>query len=234
MLGVLSDLGAFVLHRPELETLVEIRTGEARQESNLRIVQRLPVDVEDFTVLNVHKIGIRTPARFAYEQLLRWSGDCPYWPNRLATVESMDGGREHIRVLLVGGVTRAIRRWVGTFATDFGTLFRLTALKLQHVPPPSEFDNARYLLYQCSGGYPIGVMCLYVRSPIPELAEVEEAQFFFAVSFNFYGKKDWPGIGLVQAVWQWLHNRVTGNVMVRFKRLCEAEFQEMTNGSQPR
>lgn len=231
MLGALSDLGAFVLHRPELETLIEIRTEEDRQESNRRIVQRLPIAVEDYTVLNVHRVGIATPARFAHEQLLRWSGDSPYWPNRIATVESMDGGREHIRVLFLGGVTRAIRRWVGGFAPEFGTLFRLTALKLQHVPPPTESDNARYLLYQCTGGYPIGVMCLYVRSPISELGETEEAQFFFAVSFNFYGRRDWPGIRLVNAVWERVHNRVTGNVLVRFKSLCEAEFREMTGGS---
>lgn len=230
MFGVVSDLRRFVFHRPEIETLVEIRTEEERQDSNLRIVQRLPIDVEDYAVLNVHKVGIRTPASFAYEQLLRWTGDSTYWPNRLATVETLDRGREHIRVLFVGAVTRAIRHWLGRTAPEFGTLFRLNAIKLQHVPPPSEFDNARYLLYRCSGGYPIGVMCLYVRSPIPDLGEVEEAQFFFAVSFNFYGRRSWPGVGLVQSVWEAVHNRVTGNVLTRFKRLCEAEFQDMTSG----
>jgi hypothetical protein len=229
--GVFSDLGAFVFHRPELETLIEIRTEEERQESNERIVQRLPIDVEDYAVLNVHKVGIRTPARFAYEQLLRWTGDSTYWPNRLATVETLDRGREHIRVLFLGRPTRVIRHLVGGIAPEFGTLFRLTALKLQHVPRPSEFDNARYLLYQCSGGYPIGVMCLYVRSSIADLGEIEEAQLFFAVSFNFYGRRNWPGAGLVQAVWELFHNRVTGNVLIKFKRLCEAEFREMTEDS---
>jgi len=233
VLGVVSDVRRFVFHRPEIDTLIEIRTEEERQDSNQRIVQRLPIDVEDYAVLNVHKVGIRTPARFAYEQLLSWTGDSTYWPNHLATVETLDRGREHIRVLFVGRVSRAIRRWVGGVAPEFGTLFRLTALKLQHVPPPSEFDNARYLLYQCSGGYPIGVMCLYVRSPIPDLGEIEEAQFFFAVSFNFYGRRNWPGVTLVRAVWEFVHNRVTANVLTRFKGLCEAEFLEMTEGSHP-
>jgi hypothetical protein len=231
VIGLLSDLRAFLLHRPELETLVEIRTQEERLDSNRRIVQRLPINVEDYSVLNVHKVGIRTPAVFAYEQLLRWTGDSTYWPNHIATVESVERGRERVRVLFVGGATRALRRWMKGIAPEFGTLFRLTAIKLQHVPPPSEFDNARYLLYECSGGYPIGVMCLYVRSPIHDLNEIEEAQLFFAVSFNFYGRKRWPGINLVRAVWELIHNRVTANVLVRFKRLCESEFRQLTEVS---
>lgn len=233
MLGVLSDVRRFILHPPEIDTFLEIRTEQQRHDSNLRIVQRLPIDVEDFTVLNVHQVGITTPARFAYEQLLRWTGDSTYWPNHLATVERLDRGLEHIRVLFVGGATRVIRRWFGRIAPEFGTLFRLTAIRLQHVPPPSEFDNARYLLYRCSGGYPIGVMCLYVRSPILDLGEVDEAQLFFAVSFNFYGRRWWPGVRLVQSVWERVHNRVTANVLSRFKRQCEAEFLEITEGAPP-
>jgi len=228
MPGVLSDLRRYIFHRPEVSTQVEIRSPEEREESNLRIVQRLPISVDRYRVLNVHRVGIRTPVAFALHELLRWSDDPPYWPNHIATVETLDGGFERMRFLLCGPWTAQIRRLIAGFAPNFGTLFRMRLLRFQDVPPPGEPDNARYLLYECSGGYPIGIFCIYLRSRIDELDEVEETQFFFTVSFDFYGRRDWLGVRLTDSVWQRIHNRVTANVLVRYQQHCEVEFQKLT------
>jgi hypothetical protein len=87
------------------------------------------------------------------------------------------------------------------FGPRFGRLFRLTIRKRQSVPDPTNFDNARYLVFECSGGYPIVIM---------------------AVGFNFYGRRDWPRIGIVNRAWEAIHNRVTGNVLNEFKHDCES------------
>jgi hypothetical protein len=230
MAGVLSDLRRYVVQTPEVSTLVDIRSPEEREESNRRILQRLPISVDQYRVLNVHRIGIRTPVAFALDELLRWSDDPPFWPNHLATVDNLHGRFERIRFLLCGRWTDSIRRLLDKHAPDFGTLFRMRLLRFQDVPPADEPDNARYLLYECSGGYPIGVFCIYLRSRIAELAEVEETQFYFTVSFNFYGRQEWPGVRAMDAIWQRIHNRVTANVLVRFRRHCETEFRAMTDG----
>jgi len=65
--------------------------------------------------------------------------------------ELVDGDLRNIRMLLFGRLRRTygdIRRFLGD---DFGTLFWLTALRFQSLPDPVNFDNARYLLYRCSG-----------------------------------------------------------------------------------
>lgn len=51
------------------------------------------------------------------------------------------------------------------FGLKFIPLFNLDALKFQHLPGPSD-DNARFLLFESSGGYPIGIFTMYVRSSI--------------------------------------------------------------------
>lgn len=71
---------------------------------------------------------------------------------------------------------------------------------------------------------------MYARSAVESLAEFEQTQLFLAVSFNFYGRDK----GLVPSVmhkgWQGIHNRVTSNVMNRFKRLFEAKFASLKAG----
>ena len=59
-------------------------------------------------------------------------------------------------------------------------------------PSPSDLDNARYVLYKCRGGYPIGIFSVYVRSSIAQEGETEATQVFMVVGFNFYGREDWP------------------------------------------
>jgi hypothetical protein len=230
---VLGDLRAFFVHRPEIPTLIDFASAAEREDYSQRIIQRLGISTGLYSVLNIHRVGIRAPVKFVHEELLKWAGESSFWPNQVATVEAIDGSREHIRILVFGHLTRTLRRWCRGFAPNFGTLFEMEALKFQHVPHSSDFDNARYLLYQCSGGYPIGVFCIYVRSPIADQGEREETQLFFSVGFNFYGKNEGSRIWMLRPIWEKVHNRVTANVLNRFKQDCEAEFQKFLEGREP-
>ena len=105
----------------------------------------------------------------------------------------------------------------------------MTALNIQKTPAHFDFDNARFLLYECSGGYPIGVFSMYVRSSIPERGEKEMSQLFMMVGFNFYGSEKLSKLNIVNNPWQAIHNRVTSNTMCRFKQLCEWRFEKFVN-----
>jgi hypothetical protein len=101
-------------------------------------------------------------------------------------------------------------------------LFELKALGIKKVPDKFDTDNPRYFVYDCSGGYPIGILAIYIRSSIPEMGETGKSQLFFGVSFNFFGKKEWQEKRkLVNILWEWVHNRVTANVLNRIKQLSE-------------
>jgi hypothetical protein len=108
----------------------------------------------------------------------------------------------------------------------------MKALKFQELPDPWDFDNARYLLWECSGGYPIGIFSAYVRSPIAERGEGEQSQLFLVVGFNFFGRQDWPRIRLVSKLWEKIHDRATANILNRFKQVCEMRFQQVLEGKQ--
>ncbi len=227
--GVISDLAHFFFQRPKVRTLVRTDSETARTEYTRRILQRLPIDVANYSILNIHQIGIDAPVTLVFEEVLQWDGDSPCWPNHVATVESIDGSRESIRILAFGQWTRRLRESGSWLGSNFGILFRLTKLRSQTRPDPANFDNARYLLYRCSGGYPIGVFCIYVRSPLESLGETEKAQVFFAVSFNFFGRQpNWFTRAITQ-IWGRAHNRVTSNVLNRFQQLCEADFESLKN-----
>jgi hypothetical protein len=105
---------------------------------------------------------------------------------------------------------------------------------IRSVPAEGDLDNARYLLWDCRGGYPMGIFAVYARSPVTELHEVESTQLFFAVGFNPHGRKFLAGIHPVRRMWETVHNRVTSNVLNRFKQLCEEEFSgELEGGEVP-
>jgi hypothetical protein len=211
---------AFFLHRPERRTLIEFATAEERRAYSYRILQRLDIDPEAYSVLNVHRIGIDAPVSYVFNELLRWSGEARCWPNHIATVDPFDEALRHIRIRPLG--LGAPGRWSWLRVPP---LFDLDAIKFQRVPTEGEMDNARYLLYACSGGYPIGFFAMFVRSPIEAQGEVEAAQFFMGVGFDFYGKKRGWLFRPVDRFWEAIHNRVTGNVLIRFKQLCEWSFQ---------
>ena len=110
-------------------------------------------------------------------------------------------------------------------SSSLGSRTRIKTLAKQTID-----DNARFLLYDSSGGYPIGIFTMYVRSSVEERGEVGKSQLFFAVGFNFYGKESRPKIGIINKIWESIHNRVTGNVLNRFKQLCEWRFQRIQDG----
>lgn len=224
-----SDLAGFVVHRPNIPTHVAVESESSREDYTLRIAQRTGVDVSRFSILNIHRIGIEAPVEVVFEEVERWSGVSRCWPDHLATIEPTPGEQDGFRVVLLGhtGIVRLLRRRLGPRT---GTLFRATVVETRRVPDALDVDNARFFLWNCSGGYPIGVFSIFVRSGIPDRGEKEPTQMFFAVGFNPYGQAFLAKIGPVRRVWQAIHDRVTSNVLNRFKELCEDSFLEMTNG----
>lgn len=220
---LLSDLRQFVLVRPAVPTLVRCSSEDERRNYEQRIAQRLGIRVDEYGILNIHRIGIAAPVQYVFRELLEWDAGCAFWPNHLAAVERRDGGLEHVRVHLLGRVGRK----TGRLGLEKPPLFEMTALELREAPALGDVDSARYLLYRCTGGYPIGIFAIYVRSSIPAQSEREQTQVFFIVSFNPHGRKEWSRRHLVTRMWERIHNRVTSNVLNRFKRLCEWRFEEM-------
>jgi hypothetical protein len=220
-----SDIRSYFLIKPEIKTLVKYKTLEAREKYSQRILQRLNVDVTDYTVLNIHKIGIEVPARYVFEELLHWNGRSKYWPNQIARVKRINGDLENI-LIYTFGIEKIRWGWFKSKEFNITPLFNMTALKFQHTPPSSDDDNARYLLYKCSGGYPIGIFTLYVRSSISEYNEKEKAQLYSLVAFNFYGEKKWFHNHIIFWRWEKIHNRVTSNILNRIKVIFEKKFND--------
>jgi hypothetical protein len=216
-----------VLRGPVIPTLVEFTSRAEREDYSQRIMQRLNIDVDQFAILNIHRIGIDAPVTFVFEQLSTWNARSSWWPNRIARLEAASRRLEHIRVFFLGRKKYLLGLKTPLFGLNVIPLFEMHALRIQQVPDTLDFDNARYMFYRCSGGYPVGVVIAYVRSPIAARGEPDQTQFFFAVGFNFYGKQDWPETHLINSIWERIHNRVTANVLNRFKRECEARFRKV-------
>ena len=227
--GILSDIRYFFLHKPPIPTLIEFSSEAEKEDYSHRIMQRIGIDINQYSVLNIHRIGINIPVRNAFEELLHWDGDSTCWPNHIASVDRLDGKLEHIQIFLLGRRKYPLGFKNGFFGLKFIPLFNLDAKRFQHLPGFSD-DNARYLLYDSSGGYPIGIFTMYLRHAIPERGETEQTQLFLAVGFNFYGKEYKPNINIVNKIWEKIHNRVTTNVLTRFKQLCEWRFQRIQDG----
>jgi hypothetical protein len=189
-------------------------------------MQRIGINVNDYAVLNIHKIGIDVPARYVFEELLKWDGDPACWPNHVATVELISEQLNHIKIFLLGR-KKSLFGLNSLFGYNFVPLFQMEAERIQTSPAISDVDNARFILYRCRGGYPIGIFAVYVRSSIAEQGEKEKTQFFLVVAFNFYGEKHWSNMNLINKIWEKIHNRVTSNVMNRLKQLCEWRFQQL-------
>ncbi len=227
--GILSDIRSFFFHRPAILTLIEFSSEAEKEDYSHRIMQRIGIDVTKYSVLNIHRIGIHVPVRYVFEELLYWDGDSTCWPNYIAAVDRLGGRLERIQIFWLGRKKYPVGFKNGLFGLKFIPLFSLDAKKFQHLPGLSD-DNARYLLYDSSGGYPIGIFTMYVRSAIPIRGETEQSQLFLAVGFNFYGKEHELGINIVNKIWEKIHNRVTANVLNRFKQLCEWRFQRIQDG----
>ena len=223
--SIWSDLWSFLVKRPAIQTILRSDTPDEREDLSDRILQRLGVGVNTYSVLNLHKIGIEVPGRFIFDELMTWDNDSVFWPNQIARVKRVNQNLDRIELHFLG-VDRLFAHDSGdTTGIRIPPLFRLTKLKPMRAPHTGDMDNARSLLYTCSGGYPIGIFSLYVRSSIAELGETETSQLFFMVAFDFYGKKGWFYTRVIGKIWEAIHNRVTGNVMNRIKELCESSFQ---------
>jgi len=227
--GLLDDLKYYLFYRPRIPTRVAIDSPETRREFEARIMQRIGIRVERFTVLNIHRIGIEAPASLVFEELTRWGADAQFWPNHLAAVERREDSLAHMRVLLLGMNELPFGLGEKVFGLRVVPLFRLHALRIQRNPVVDQ-DNARYLLYESGGGYPIGFLALYVRSRIPTQGERAMSQLFFVVGFNFYGRRDWAQARPLRRLWEVVHDRVTANVLNRFKRISEAHFETLRGG----
>jgi hypothetical protein len=228
--GVLSDIRLFLVNRPAIPTRVHSDTRPEREDHSQRILQRLGIDVSQYGVLNIHRIGVAAPARLVFEELRRQTVIETCWPRHLAALQPMDDGFEHVRVFLLGRRERLFGLRSGFLGLDFIPLFKLDILKVQDCPSPTEVDNARFLLYSCSGGYPIGILGIYVRSSIPAQGEAEQSQVFFVVSFDFFGRKGWLVTSVVKRLWERIHDRATANMVNRFKGLSEARFDALREG----
>ena len=227
--SLVSDVAGFVLQRPEIATPVAVESDSWREDYTLRIAQRTGVDVSVYSILNIHRIGIEAPVEVVFEEVERWNGGSSCWPDHLATIEGVPDEQDGFRVIVLGH-TR-ISRWLRKhFGRRTGTLFRAAVAEARRVPDVQDVDNARFFLWNCSGGYPIGVFSIFVRSAIPERGETEPTQMFFAVGFDPFGRAALAKIGPIRTAWQFVHDRVTSNVLNRFKRMCEDSLHDLQQG----
>jgi hypothetical protein len=228
--NVFSDIRYFFFNNPPKATFVKFKTFQDRLNIRESIMQRIGMDAGKYEVLNVHKIGVDAPANYIFDELMNWNGDSTCWPNHIAKVDRINDRIENIQILPFGRKTYPFGIKNGIFGFNFIPLFSLNAQKIQTVPDSVEADNARYLLYNCSGGYPIGFFTMYVRSSIEPINEKEKSQIFFVVGFDFFGRKNWTKNHIIVRIWLLIHNRVTQNVMNRFKELCEWRFEKIKGG----
>ena len=227
--NVWTDIGYFLLNRPKEKTLIQFESEENRLEYNQRVRQRIGIDVDKYAILNVHQIGVDAPVNYVFKELLDWNGDSTCWPNHIARVFRVNDRIERIKILPFGWSKYPFGIKKNFLGLNFIPLFYLNSIRIKETPDAFDFDNARYLLYKCSGGYPIGIFIMYVRSSIPELGETSTSQLVFAVSFNFYGKEKMRGSKLAHRIWKTLHNRVTSNVLNKMKQLSEWRIEKMEN-----
>ena len=220
--GVLTDILYYFIHKPENPTVITFDSLEERADYSQRIMHRIGVDTDQYSVLNINKIGIDAPVSQIFNELMHFKGHPSCWPNHIAKVDRVGNDLHNIRILPFGWKRYPFKFMKSFFGLPIIPLFLLNAVKVQDVPNSFDYDNARYFVFECSGGYPIGILAIYIRSSIPEMGETTKSQLIFGVGFNFFGKQEWQKKRkLVGVVWEWVHNRVTANVLNRIKQLSE-------------
>ena len=215
-----SDIRYYFLQSPSCPTVVNLDPAGERQRYSWSIRQRTGISVEQYRMLNMHRIGVNAPPGFIFDEIMKWNGRVGWWPNHVARVYLGNDTLDDIRIYLFGRLTLPGGKTLGF------RLFNLKAITIHKDPDDRHQDNARYLLYDCSGGYPIGVFSIYVRSSILDFNEKESSQLFIVVGFNFYGKKSWSNLNFLNKTWEKIHNRVTANIANRFRKICEAAFED--------
>jgi len=214
--NIFTDIYYFLICKPSEKTHLKFASEKEQQKYKYRILQRLGISVSDYYILNIHSIGVNVPANYIFQELMIWNGNATCWPNKLAKVEWVNDSIETIKIDLFG--MKKI------------PMFYLNAIKIQKTPGALEQDNARYLLYKCSGGYPIGVFSMYVRTSIAGEVELDNSQLFLVVCFNFFGFQTLSKIPGIRSIWEFIHNRATSHILIRLKELCEWRFERIKLG----
>lgn len=181
--------------------------------------------------MNIHRIGVDAPALLVWNETLKWGPGTGCWPAAISPVERRPGSDTEFDVFLLGRKNSLFgirKRFLGF---DIIPLFTMQLERRQDRPGALDPDNARFLLYRCVGGYPIGLFSIYVRSAIHSEGERARTQVFFVVAFDFYGRPHWARTGPVRWLWERIHNRVTANVLNAFKEQCETEFARVQQGA---
>jgi hypothetical protein len=220
--GIITDILYFFLRKPKYPTWIKFNSSEERYDYNHRVIQRIGIDTNQYSIFNINKIGIEAPVSHIFNELMHFNGNPSCWPNHIAKVDRINNNLENVRILPFGWKSYPFKFMKSFFGLPLIPLFLLNAIRVKNTPDNFDFDNARYLLYECSGGYPIGILAIYVRSSISELGETSKSQLIFGVGFNFFGKQKWQEKRkFVSVIWEWVHNRVTANVLNRIKQLSE-------------
>jgi len=141
--GLFSDFGYFLWNNPAIPTLIKFNSEEKRIDYNHRIMQRVGVEVDRYSVLNVHQIGIEAPVSYVFNELLNWNGDSTCWPNYIAKVERIDSDIETIRILPFGWKKYPFGFRKSFLGFNFIPLFNLNSIRIKRVPDAFDFDNAR-------------------------------------------------------------------------------------------
>ena len=223
--NVLTDIFCFLFNKPKIRTKIKFESNKERISYNQRVMQRIGIDVEKYSILNIHKIGINAPCMYIFNELMNWDGDST-WPSHIARVEKKNESIDEISILPFGWKKYPFGIKKGIMGYNFIPLFNLNLMRMKRNPDSYDFDNARYILYDSNGGYPIGIFGMYVRTSIPEMGETTSSQLIFAVSFNFYGNH-MKNYRFINKIWEAIHNRVTANVLNRMKQLSEWRFSEV-------
>jgi hypothetical protein len=223
--SIWSDIQMFLLKKPEIRTQVRFKNKEEREDYSQRILQRIGVNPDPYVILNLHRIGIEVPSKYVFEELLQWNGDSSCWPNHIARVERNDNKLENIQLYFLGKKHYPFGFKKSLFGFKYIPLFNLSEFRIEN-PDHDELDSARYLLYRCSGGYPIGIFSMFVRCSMEVHLECDTTQLFLLVGFNFFGKNSLSRLWIIRKTWEAVHNRVTNNIMNRFKIFCEWHFQQ--------
>ena len=228
--GLWSDIRKFLIHQPETPTLISFKSDAERENYSYRIMQRLGVEVSEYKILNVHQIGIDVPAKYIFDELLSWNGDSSCWPNHMAKVVRINHSLERIAIYLFGWLQFPSWFENSFLGRSFTPLFKMNSITIKKIPDDTSSDNARFLLYKTSGGYPIGIFSMYVRSSIEQQHEAHQSQLFLVVGFNFYGHQNWSNRKIINRFWEAIHDRVSSNVLNRFKQFCEWRFEKIKLG----
>lgn len=227
--SILTDIKYFFFEKPGIETFIKINTPSDREYYNDLVHNRIGEEISNYKLLNIHRIGIQAPAEFIFNELMNWGSDSCWWPNHIAKVNVLDAERSKINIFLFGNLSLKPKKMNRPPGFHLLRLFNLTLIKKEQNRDKQSDENVHFLLYKCSGGYPIGIFNLFTRNSDPERNESGLSQLFMMVGFNPHGIKFLSRIKLITKPWEKIHNRVSSNALFRIKKYCEANYQLQNN-----